>query len=59
MYSDNGTNFVRAKLELEKVKDIFNWEQSRAQIVDHRAAEEIKWHFIPARFISMAYEKQR
>lgn len=47
VFSDNDTNFVGANRELSELKTLF--ERDQDNIIDKAAAEEIKWHFIPAR----------
>lgn len=49
MYSDNGSNFVGAKRELEKCSELFSLEQQKRNITEHAVSEGIKWHFISAR----------
>lgn len=47
IWSDNGTNFVGAKNEIEEVKRILNDENFQSKIIEYASNENIKWHFIP------------
>ncbi|XP_067208459.1 uncharacterized protein [Linepithema humile] len=49
VFSDNGTNFVGANRELEKLRNLFNKEEHQSKIKDETAMDQIKWHFIPPR----------
>lgn len=45
VYSDNGTNFVGAKTELERLSKFF--KSQNQQLTEVLATENISWHFIP------------
>jgi len=49
IYSDNGSNFIGAKRELNELYELFNSNASRQEIVDFMTSEKIRWHFIPPR----------
>jgi hypothetical protein len=47
MHSDQGTNFIGANNELEKVIKELNSKKFRDSLNDHPKYEDIKWHLIP------------
>ena len=47
--SDNGTNFVGAKAELEDVQKLFNDKAHQDAIISFCATKSIEWKFIPPR----------
>lgn len=47
MYSDNGTNFVGANNELQKLKELFESDNFKSNIINTLATKNINWHFIP------------
>ena len=47
IYSDNATNFVGAKNELEELVKMFNSVRAREEIQGYAAQEGFAWHFIP------------
>jgi Family of unknown function (DUF5641) len=49
MHSDNGTNFIGAKNELQELHDFLMSTTHLEAIVKHLAAHEVKWHLIPPR----------
>lgn len=49
IYSDNGTNFVGAKRELNELYELFSKENVKRDILDFAAHEKIRWSFIPPR----------
>jgi hypothetical protein len=48
MHSDNGTNFIGAKSDLQELKVLFN-RQNQSKIGDFCAGEGIEWNTIPPR----------
>lgn len=48
-YSDNGTNFVGAKGELESLQQLLNSEYHRNAILKYCTENSIQWHNIPPR----------
>lgn len=49
IYSDNGTNFVGAKHELDSLFALINSGEHNKSVRDFLAKEGITWHFSPAR----------
>lgn len=46
-YSDNGTNFVGAKRELDDIYAVLNSQTNREKIARYAADQRITWHFNP------------
>ncbi|XP_076660027.1 uncharacterized protein LOC143363307 [Halictus rubicundus] len=49
LYSDNGTNFVGARNEMQRVTDFFRDGTTKQRILDYTITHGIDWHFIPPR----------
>jgi hypothetical protein len=49
IYSDNGTNFVGAKNELNDLYEFLKKHETQQEIIEHLRRQEIDWHFIPPR----------
>ncbi|XP_051165958.1 uncharacterized protein LOC127284527 [Leptopilina boulardi] len=49
MYSDNGTNFVGAKNELDELYGLLNAENHNREVARTLANQNIEWHFSPPR----------
>lgn len=49
VYSDNGTNFVRAHKDLEELRQMFLLDASQKKLYSFLSNEGINWHFMPAR----------
>ncbi|XP_044578944.1 uncharacterized protein LOC123261416 [Cotesia glomerata] len=49
IHSDNGTNFVGAKNELNELYELFNSKSHQAAIANFCNEERIEWYFIPPR----------
>lgn len=49
IYSDNGSNFVGAKSELNELYQLFHNESIKQRILEFITCEKIKWRFIPPR----------
>ena len=49
IYSDNGTNFVGAKNELNELSSLLNSKLHGEQVENTLSREKIQWHFIPPR----------
>lgn len=49
MFSDNGTNFVGAKNELEELHKLFETEQHKHEVLKFCTSRGINWKTIPAR----------
>ncbi|XP_058809532.1 uncharacterized protein LOC131674709 [Phymastichus coffea] len=47
IYSDNGTNFVGANNELQKIYDLHGTPEFKDAIQGHAASNRIDWHFNP------------
>ena len=49
IYSDNGTNFVRASAELQRLQEVLEANESKEQICHWAAIKGVSWHFSPGR----------
>lgn len=49
IYSDNGTNFVKANCELKELHKMFTTEAEMSKITNVLSQQGISWHFIPPR----------
>lgn len=49
IYSDNGTNFVKANKELKELHNMFTTATEVEKIANMLAGQGISWHFIPPR----------
>jgi transposase InsO family protein len=49
LYSDNATNFVGAKRELQELKTLFESQDHQRKMHDLLSKDGIEWNFIPAR----------
>lgn len=49
LFSDNGSNFIGASNELNKLKQFFEKEDNYKEIKDFCCSKSIEWHFIPPR----------
>lgn len=49
MYSDNGSNFVGAKREIDELYELFNNDIVKQKFTNFMTLEGIRWHFIPPR----------
>ncbi|XP_076392689.1 uncharacterized protein LOC143265292 [Megachile rotundata] len=47
IFSDNGTNFVGARNEMQRMEQFFRDEVNQRHILDFTVTEGIDWHFIP------------
>lgn len=48
-FLDNGTNFVGASNELDKLREFLERTTTQAEIQEHFLKQRIEWHFIPPR----------
>ena len=49
IYSDNGTNFVGASAELQRLQEVLEANESKEQISHWAASKGVSWHFSPGR----------
>ena len=49
IYSGNGTNFVRASAELQRLQEVLEANESKEQIGHWAASKGVSWHFSPGR----------
>lgn len=49
IYSDNATNFVGARRELQELKNLFMTSEHQEQVQTTLSQSGIQWHFIPPR----------
>ncbi|XP_043263018.1 uncharacterized protein LOC122403528 [Colletes gigas] len=47
IYSDNGTNFVGARNEMQRIKEFFADQKRRDTLSEFTVTEGMQWHFIP------------
>ena len=47
IFSDNGTNFVRANNELKQIYTFLSQEENQKVITEHCSRQRIQWRFIP------------
>ncbi|XP_046466690.1 uncharacterized protein [Neodiprion pinetum] len=47
MYSDNGTNFVGAKNEIQEIQTLIRSSEHNEKVQQHLSEKEITWHFNP------------
>ena len=48
VYSDNGTNFVGAQAELQRLYDLLQQDDTKQAILQWANVKEIDWHFSPS-----------